>query len=153
MGSSSLGLVAPAIPDFIKAAAAAKSVFDTFDGIKSERVPSEKNQITIGDLNGHIRFENVTFCYPSRPTVPVLSNATMSFAPNQITALVGPSGSGKSTIVALLERWYEAPDGSISIDESNIKDLNLDWWRSKVALVQQVRGNYFLILINVLTGA
>src|SRR5215469_16708533 len=139
MGSSSLGLVAPAIPDFIKAAAAAKSIFDTLDGIQSEYVPSEKHQITIGDLNGHIQFENVTFCYPSRPTVPVLRNATMSFAPNQVTALVGPSGSGKSTIMALLERWYEVLDGSISIDESNIKELDLDWWRSKVALVHQVR--------------
>jgi ATP-binding cassette subfamily B (MDR/TAP) protein 1 len=141
MGSTSLGMVAPAIPDFIKAAAAAKSVFDTLDEIKSEHIPSEKRQIT--DLNGHIRFENVSFCYPSRPNVSVLSNATMSFAPNQITALVGPSGSGKSTIVALLERWYEVQDGSISIDESfNIKELDLDWWRSQVSLVQQVRENY-----------
>jgi len=133
---------APAIPDFIKAAAAAKTIIDTLDGIQSQYVPSEKRQITIGDLNGHIRFENVSFSYHSRPTVPVLNNATMSFAANQVTALVGPSGSGKSTVVALLERWYEISEGSISIDEFNIQELDLHWWRSQVALVQQVRGNY-----------
>jgi ABC-type multidrug transport system fused ATPase/permease subunit len=59
------------------------------------------------------------------------------FERGKTTALVGPSGSGKSTIVALLERWYAPEQGGIFLDERNIEELDLKWWRSQIGLVQQ----------------
>jgi ABC-type multidrug transport system fused ATPase/permease subunit len=53
-----------------------------------------------------IFFDDVTFEYPSRPGVRVLSGLSFRIRTGQNTAFVGPSGSGKSTVVALLERWY-----------------------------------------------
>jgi ATP-binding cassette subfamily B (MDR/TAP) protein 1 len=61
------------------------------------------------DVTAHdeLRFDSVTFAYPSRPHVKVLDELTVGFESGKITAIVGASGSGKSTIVGLLERWYE----------------------------------------------
>lgn len=140
MGSSSLGFVAPVIPDFIKAAAAAKSVLEALNESQSKKPPGEKHQSRTNELIGHVQIDHVSFRYPSRPTVSVLNNASMSFAPNQVTALVGPSGSGKSTIIALLERWYEVSEGSISVHGVDINEVDLEWWRAQVSLVQQVCG-------------
>ncbi|GJN68722.1 ABC transporter bea3 [Purpureocillium lilacinum] len=53
-----------------------------------------------------IKFENVTFAYPSRPHVKILDNLNLTIESGKLTAIVGPSGSGKSTIVGLIERWY-----------------------------------------------
>lgn len=140
MGSSALGLVAPAIPDFIKAAAAAQRILKTLgETPKNHKHNEKKTQITLSDLRGSVEIRDVTFFYPARPKVSVLKSATMSFAPHQVTALVGPSGSGKSTIFALLERWYELSLGNIFVDGTDIAGLSLDWWRSQIALVQQVR--------------
>lgn len=57
----------------------------------------------------------------------------------------GPSGSGKSTIIGLLERWYNPSAGSISLDETDIGQLNLRWLRTNVRLVQQVVGHWHIL--------
>ena len=51
------------------------------------------------ELNGEIKFENVSFTYPTRPDLKVLKNFTCTFEAGKTIALVGPSGSGKSTII------------------------------------------------------
>lgn len=55
------------------------------------------------------------------------------------TALVGSSGSGKSTVTGLLERWYDPDSGQITLDGIDIKELNLQWLRTNIRIVQQVR--------------
>jgi ATP-binding cassette, subfamily B (MDR/TAP), member 1 len=50
----------------------------------------------------------------------------------------GQSGSGKSTIVGLIERWYKPISGAIKLDGRSIDDLNVNWLRKNVRLVQQV---------------
>jgi len=57
--------------------------------------------------------------------------------PNETVALVGESGCGKSTCVALLERFYDVASGSVQLDGTNIKDLNISWLRNQMALVSQ----------------
>mmetsp|Transcript_3513 Transcript_3513/g.8954 ORF Transcript_3513/g.8954 Transcript_3513/m.8954 type:complete len:1406 (+) Transcript_3513:103-4320(+) len=88
-------------------------------------------------LNGEIRFDNVSFSYPSRHESLVLENISLSLKPGQTIGVVGPSGSGKSTIVSLLERFYDVTSGSISIDGINIKDLNVSSLREHIGLVSQ----------------
>jgi ABC-type multidrug transport system fused ATPase/permease subunit len=65
------------------------------------------------DLKGDIEFTNVSFRYPSRPNVRVLSDVSFSIPAGNTIALVGASGCGKSTIVALLQRFYDPEQGSI----------------------------------------
>ena len=61
----------------------------------------------------------------------------MSVKPGQTLALVGPSGCGKSTVVSLIERFYDPLSGSLTLDGSDLKDLNISWLRSQVGIVSQ----------------
>ena len=88
-------------------------------------------------MDGAIDLQNVEFEYPSRPGVKVLENMSLSVKPGQSLALVGPSGCGKSTVVSLLERFYDPLSGSLTLDGSDLRDLNLRWLRSQVGIVFQ----------------
>jgi ATP-binding cassette subfamily B (MDR/TAP) protein 1 len=88
-------------------------------------------------VEGEIVLEDVQFSYPSRPTVKVVKNLSISFAAGKTAALVGSSGSGKSTIISLVERFYDPTAGVVKLDGVNIKDLNLKWLRSQIGLVSQ----------------
>ena len=77
-------------------------------------------------MDGSVNVNNITFSYPSRPDVRVLSDISLSVKPGQTLALVGPSGCGKSTIVSLMERFYDPGLGNVSVDGSDILTLNLD---------------------------
>ncbi|XP_017481699.1 PREDICTED: ATP-binding cassette sub-family B member 8, mitochondrial [Rhagoletis zephyria] len=83
-------------------------------------------------LNGEIRFENVTFAYPSRPDHIVLKDFNLILRPGQTVALVGASGSGKSTIAALVERFYEPISGNIKLDGYKLSDIAPYWLRGNV---------------------
>ncbi|KAL2797225.1 P-loop containing nucleoside triphosphate hydrolase protein [Aspergillus keveii] len=132
-----MGQIAAPLMIISKAVGSTGSFFDIIDsgerphaGLKDPQVSSEED----------IVFENVTFAYPSRPTVPVLSNFSARFQKGKTTALVGPSGSGKSTAMALIEAWYKLPNQSgegIYIGGQNLDQIDLKWWRSQVGLVQQ----------------
>ena len=81
--------------------------------------------------------KDVHFHYSSRPEVQVLQGLSVSVKPGQTLALVGPSGCGKSTVVSLIERFYDPLSGSLSLDGSEVRDLNIRWLRSQVGIVSQ----------------
>jgi ABC-type transport system involved in Fe-S cluster assembly fused permease/ATPase subunit len=56
----------------------------------------------------------------------------LTIEPGKTVALVGPSGAGKSSVVSLIQRFYDPPEGEISLDGKNIKTLNLKWLRQQV---------------------
>ena len=84
-----------------------------------------------------VELRNVTFAYPSRPTLPILKDFSMIFEAGKTTALVGSSGSGKSTIVGLIERWFDTDSGSVLVGGHPVTELNVRWLRSQMGLVQQ----------------
>ncbi len=86
---------------------------------------------------GKVEFKNVSFVYPTRKDVSVLSDITFTVNKGEQVALVGPSGAGKSTITALLLRFYDAASGEIKIDGKNIKDFDLAELRGNMAIVPQ----------------
>ncbi|KAH1260148.1 ABC transporter B family member 26, chloroplastic [Glycine max] len=88
-------------------------------------------------LTGRIEFLNVSFHYPSRPTVSVVQHVNFVVYPGEVVAIVGLSGSGKSTLVNLLLRLYEPTNGQILIDDIPLKDLDIMWWRERVGFVGQ----------------
>lgn len=99
--------------------------------------PTVTSNQTIARLHGSVRFENVSFHYPSRPDAPVLRNLNLEAAPGQKIALVGPSGAGKSTIVSLILRFYEPVEGTIFFDDHPAATLALAGLRQHLAIVPQ----------------
>ncbi|KAJ5516806.1 hypothetical protein N7527_008366 [Penicillium freii] len=131
---SVLGSIASPLMMVSKAASAAASFFEIID---SERIASGGDRDAAALDSGDIVFEDVQFTYPYRPDTQILMGLNARFERGKTTAIVGPSGSGKSTIVALTERWYSPEQGSISVGQRNIEQLDLKWWRSNIGLVQQ----------------
>lgn len=88
-------------------------------------------------LFGTIRFENVSFAYPTRPDFPVLKKLSVEVRAGEKVALIGKSGSGKSTIINLLMRFYPITEGTISVDGKNIENFNLSAYRNNLGIVPQ----------------
>jgi ATP-binding cassette subfamily B protein len=84
-----------------------------------------------------LRFEDITFHYPSRPAQAALSGFSLAVKPGQTVALVGPSGAGKSTVFGLLLRYYDPASGSIALDGVPIHQLSLHELRSRIGIVPQ----------------
>ena len=80
---------------------------------------------------------SVHFTYPTRPEVTVLQGLNVSVKPGQTLALVGPSGCGKSTVVSLIERFYDPSAGNLTLDGTDLRDLNLKWMRTQIGIVSQ----------------
>jgi ATP-binding cassette subfamily B protein len=91
----------------------------------------------VARFRGDVRFDRVTFAYPSRAEVQVLKNLSFSAEAGAVVALVGPSGAGKSTIAALLLRFYDPQQGSLFFDGRAATDYGLHELRSQMALVPQ----------------
>ena len=88
-------------------------------------------------VEGRITFEDVSFSYPSRPDVKVLSNFSISLAPGEVVAVVGPSGAGKSTIASMLYRLYDPDQGRLTLDGLPYLSLDAEWLRRQVGVVAQ----------------
>jgi ABC transporter fused permease/ATP-binding protein len=88
-------------------------------------------------LRGEVTFEAVSFRYPSRPEISVLSEITLHARPGERIALVGPSGAGKSTLTALLLRFYDPESGRLCFDGRDAREYPLSWLRGQLAIVPQ----------------
>ncbi len=86
---------------------------------------------------GDIRFEDVTFCYPTRPDRSALKDVGFHIPPGETVALVGPSGAGKSTVLQLLLRFYDPQKGAILLDGVDLRRRLRSEFRRHMALVPQ----------------
>ncbi|KAJ6501058.1 multidrug resistance protein 4, partial [Mycena vitilis] len=103
---------------------------------------------------GHLKFEDVHFSYPARPDVKVLRGLSFEVKPGEYIALVGASGSGKSTVIQLIERFYEPSAGRISLDGVAVDTVDIQDYRSRMALVSQEPTLYAgTVRFNILLGA
>ena len=109
--------------------------------LSSLKEPSSSSPITsspdIPMTAGSVEFQNVTFAYPTRPTVPIFKNLSFKIEPGSNYCIVGPSGKGKSTIAWLLIRCYDVQSGKILINGQNITSINAKSLRNNIAIVQQ----------------
>ncbi|CAG8514236.1 2992_t:CDS:2, partial [Diversispora eburnea] len=135
IGALSLGNIAPDIQSFSFATGASSKIFEAIHRVPSIDTESEEGEKV--ELKGHIQLKNISFIYPSRPTVQTLNNVTLDIEPGSTVALVGSSGSGKSTIVSLILRFYDPVAGEVQLDGYDIKSLNLKSLRRQISLVSQ----------------
>jgi ATP-binding cassette, subfamily B, bacterial len=84
-----------------------------------------------------IRFRDVTFAYPAAPDRPVLRHFSLEIPAGSSLAIVGQNGAGKTTVAKLLCRLYDPQAGAIEVDGTDLRDLDLDSWRRRVAAVFQ----------------
>jgi ATP-binding cassette, subfamily B, multidrug efflux pump len=116
-----------------RAIASGERIYDIMD-VKPEIV-SRPGALTPAQMEGHVRFEKVSFAYLRN--TPVIHDIDFEAPPGTVTALFGPTGAGKSTITALIPRFYDATAGRVLIDGHDVRDLDLDFVRRNVGLVMQ----------------
>lgn len=121
------------ISGFHRTMAAGDRIFEVMD---AERQIKEKpDALTLPKLNGHVKFENVSFSYEKRR--PILKNITFDAKPGETVALLGATGSGKSTIIRLIPRFYDVSSGKITVDNYDVRDVKLKSLRNQIGIVAQ----------------
>lgn len=108
-------------------------VYELLDSIPEIKNP--EGAVVLDNIEGRIQFEKVSFGYSK--TIPVLHEVTFEIKPGERVALVGPSGGGKSTVVQLLHRFFDVDAGSIRIDGTDLRRIDLKSFLEQVALVPQ----------------
>lgn len=97
-------------------------------------VPEHK-EATPHEIEGNIRFENVTFGYKSYE--PVLEKVSFEVKPGEMIGLVGASGTGKSTMINLIMRLYDVDDGRILVDGTDMRNITKSSLHSQIGVVLQ----------------
>ena len=87
-------------------------------------------------VDGDIAFNDVTFTYDEKKDA-VLEHVNLHIRPGEMLALVGPSGGGKTTLCQLIPRFYEATEGTITLDGRDIRKIRLADLRGSIGIVQQ----------------
>ena len=134
--AGSVGALSEVAGELLRAAGAAERLLEllnTEPGISPPAVPVALPE----PARGEVQLDDVTFRYPSRPNSPALSELSMMLKPGEKVALVGPSGAGKSTVLQLLLRFYDPDTGSIRFDGVDIREVDPQQLRQRMALVPQ----------------
>lgn len=127
-----LGTVLMMLPRAQVAITRIKEVMDETPDIKSK-----KNAIKNNTIKGYVEFKNVSFAYSNDSEKPVIKNVSFKSKPGETIAFIGSTGSGKSTIMKLIPRLVDVSEGSILIDDIDIRDYNLDHLRDNIGYVPQ----------------
>lgn len=133
---NALSLLSSFFTTMMRAIGASVRVFAVVD--RESAIPTDAGiPVPPSVREGIVRFENVTFAYPSRPEVKVLKNFSFEMPVGGSTAIVGKSGSGKSSIQSLLLRFYDPLEGKITFNDQDIRGFNVQSWRSMLSVVPQ----------------
>ena len=127
-----LARVASQISTIQSGFAAMERIFSIID---AEKVVKNPEKPVFKKVKGHITFESVNHEYV--PNEPVLKNINVNIKSGESIAIVGHTGAGKSTIASLLMRFYDFKEGSIKIDDVDIRDYDIQHLRSQIGLVSQ----------------
>lgn len=119
--------------DFTRSLALFSRIFEYLD--KKPKIKSKKNALKPDFTKTEIRYKDVEFYYDK--SIPLIKNLSFKVPSGKMYAIVGPSGSGKSTIVNLLPRLYDVISGEVTINDINVKDIDLQYLRDSIGVVTQ----------------
>ncbi|MBL4623097.1 MAG: ATP-binding cassette domain-containing protein [Immundisolibacteraceae bacterium] len=136
MVAGAVGALAEVIGELQQAAGATERLLELLNTEAKIVSPAEPEQMP-ATATGEVRFDDTDFAYPSRPQQLALNSFNLHVKPGQTVALVGPSGAGKSTVFNLLLRFNDPDNGSVLVDNRDLRRVDIRELRSRIALVSQ----------------
>ncbi|QTD45077.1 ABC transporter transmembrane domain-containing protein [Ottowia testudinis] len=134
---SSVAVLSEVYGEVLRAAGATERLMELLHARSPVSDPAEPRVLPAAQGGSSVRFEHVTFHYPSRPAQAALHDFSLDVRPGETVALVGPSGAGKSTVLQLLLRFYDAQQGAVSVDGVPVNAVPLDALRQRIGIVPQ----------------
>ena len=131
--SAPLTQLSAIIQNLAQVSANLERIFETIDA--PPVISDRSDSVELGDVQGRIDFDDVTFCYEEG--LNVLEHFDLHVRPGECIALVGPTGAGKTTVINLLTRFYDVKEGRVCIDGIDVRDIRLKSLRSKVGVLMQ----------------
>lgn len=128
-----LSQISTIIQELAQVSSNLEQVFDTID--YPVDIQDKENPIELKDVRGKVDFEDVTFSYDE--DVNILEHFNLHVRPGEMIALVGPTGAGKTTVINMLTRFYDVKQGSVRIDDVDVRDASLHSLRSEVGVLMQ----------------
>jgi len=110
-----------------------EQVFDTID--YPVEIKDKENPVVLENVKGKVDFQDVTFAYEEN--INILKHFTLHVKPGETIALVGPTGAGKTTVISMLTRFYDVREGSVRIDDVDVRDTSLYSLRSEIGVLMQ----------------
>ena len=134
---SSVAVLSEVYGEVLRAAGATERLMELLHARSPVDEPAQPVALPAAQGGSSVRFEHVTFHYPSRPAQAALRDFSLDVQPGETVALVGPSGAGKSTVLQLLLRFYDAQQGTVSVDGVPVNAVPLDALRARIGIVPQ----------------
>ncbi len=135
--ASAFAVLGEVYGDLLRAAGATERLMELLGTNSPIRSPDRPVAAAVPVAGSAVRFEAVTFHYPSRPLQAALSDFSLNVAAGETVALVGPSGAGKSTVFQLLLRFYDPQSGSIALGDVPTREMALGDLRQQIGIVPQ----------------
>jgi ATP-binding cassette subfamily B protein len=135
--ASAFAVLGEVYGDLLRAAGATERLMELLGTRSPIASPLRPAAALAGVAGSNVRFEAVTFHYPSRPAQAALSDFTLEVRAGETVALVGSSGAGKSTVFQLLLRFYDPASGTIRLDGVPTRELALHDLRQHIGIVPQ----------------
>ena len=110
-----------------------EQVFDTINCPVDIKDPEDP--VELANVRGKIDFHNVTFAYDADNNI--LEHFDLHVSPGETIALVGPTGAGKTTVINMLTRFYDVSEGSVRVDDVDVRDVSLRSLRREVGVLMQ----------------
>ena len=134
--AGAFGALSEVYGDLLRAAGASERLHELLKAEPEIKAPANPTPLPL-PAEGRLKFENVTFHYPTRKDTSALEGFSLELRPNERLAVVGPSGAGKTTIFQLAQRFYDPEQGSVSLDGVNLRDADPADVRERIAMVPQ----------------
>ena len=134
---SSVAVLSEVYGEVLRAAGATERLMELLHARSPVDEPARPVALPAAQGGSSVRFDHVTFHYPSRPAQAALRDFSLDVRPGETVALVGPSGAGKSTVLQLLLRFYDAQQGGVSVDGVPVNAVSLDELRGRIGIVPQ----------------
>jgi ATP-binding cassette subfamily B protein len=135
--AGSVAVLSEVWSDLLRAAGATERLMELLAARSPIAEPAQPLPLPPARGGAEVRFDGVSFHYPSRPQAAALADFTLHVRAGETVALVGPSGAGKTTVFQLLLRFYDAQRGTLTLDGVPLQRIALGELRRRIGIVPQ----------------